>query len=306
MSLERLLSDTNAELPIPFIRFLAKGQMITAVTGSQGCGKTTLLMEMIRHIDASHPLRIQEMAFELHLRRLYPERNILSFRETETVSGQSGLDLQKKTDGAVNILGEVATDEVSAWMIQMAQVASLFTLFTHHAKTTRDLILSLRNSLLKCEMFNNESIAEQQVVSVLDFDIHLNRDVNGHRYVERITEIIGTSSETPYPDAWRDTDHPDVSAMRFQEAAQSFFERVTDRKTFEVRNILEYRNGAYVPLHRPSSTHAVEMAENMREADARAFITWLDKWWPSSVMREDGEGKEVADDFSAVPDDRAV
>jgi pilus assembly protein CpaF len=58
------------------------------------------------------------------LRKIYKDRNILSFRETETISGQDGLDIQKKTDGTVNILGEVATDPVAAWMIQMAQVAS--------------------------------------------------------------------------------------------------------------------------------------------------------------------------------------
>ena len=85
----------------------------------------------------------------MHLRKVYPDRNILTFRETETVSGQEGLDVQKKTDGAVNILGEVATDPVAAWMIQMAQVASKFTMFTHHAKTFDNLILALRNSLLK-------------------------------------------------------------------------------------------------------------------------------------------------------------
>ena len=42
---------------------------------------------------------------------------------------------KKKTDGSVNIIGEVATDPVASWMIQAAQVASKFTLFTHHAKT---------------------------------------------------------------------------------------------------------------------------------------------------------------------------
>ena len=71
----------------------------------------------------------------------------------------------------------------------MSQVASLFTLFTHHAKQQR-FGLFLRNSLLKCEMFSNEKIAEQQVVSVLDFDIHLARDYEGKRYIERITEIV--------------------------------------------------------------------------------------------------------------------
>jgi len=306
MSLERLIPDANSELPIPFIRFLAKGQMITAITGSQGCGKTTLLMEMIRHIEASYPLRIQEMAFELHLRRLYPERNILSFRETETVSGQAGLDLQKKTDGAVNILGEVATDEVSAWMIQMAQVASLFTLFTHHAKTTRDLVLSLRNSLLKCEMFNNEAIAEQQVVSVLDFDIHLTRDVGGRRYIERITEIIATASNTAYPDSWRDAADSESSAARFLETTQSFYERMTDRRTFESRNILEFRDGTYVPVHRPSSLHIAEMKSAMRDTDSAHFGEWLERWWPSAVMQVSTGREEEADDDSDIPDSRAV
>jgi len=30
------------------------------------------------------------------------------------------LDVQKKTDGSVNIIGEVATDPVASWMIQAA------------------------------------------------------------------------------------------------------------------------------------------------------------------------------------------
>lgn len=119
VTLDMLIKDENAHLPIELIKYIVKGGMITAVTGQQGSGKTTLLMAMIKHIYASLTLRIQEMAFELNLRRLYPGRNILSFRETENISGQQGLDIQKKTDGSVNILGEVATDPVAAWMIQM-------------------------------------------------------------------------------------------------------------------------------------------------------------------------------------------
>lgn len=281
MSLEALITDLHASLPISMIRFLAKGAMITALTGSQGSGKTTLLMEMIRHIDAAYPLRIQEMAFELHLRRLYPGRNILSFRETETVSGQEGLDLQKKTDGSVNILGEVATDEVAAWMIQMAQVASLFTLFTHHAKTTEDLILNLRNALLKCEMFRDETVAEQQVVAVLDFDIHLARDVEGKRYIERITEIIEAQRHVPYPAEWRMEKEPDQAGVRFHDTAQAFFERMTDRRTHETRNVIEFREGAYHAVHRPSTAHVEEMKARMRPQDAREFQTWLETWWPT-------------------------
>ncbi len=63
-----------------------------------------MLMAMIESIYETMNLRIQETAFELHLRKIYPTRNILSFRETDTISGQEGLDVQKKTDGSVNIV----------------------------------------------------------------------------------------------------------------------------------------------------------------------------------------------------------
>ena len=116
-------------------------------------------MAMIENIYETMNLRITETAFELHLRKIYPTRNILSMRETETVSGQECLDVQKKTDGSVNIIGEVATDPVASWMIQSAQVASKFTLFTHHAKTFPNLVTALRNSMLRAGTFNDEKVA---------------------------------------------------------------------------------------------------------------------------------------------------
>lgn len=277
VTLEMLIGDENSELPILMIKYLVKGGMITAVTGQQGSGKTTLLMAMIAHIYASLTLRIQEMAFELNLRKLYPNRNILSFRETDTISGQKGLDIQKKTDGSVNILGEVATDEVAAWMIQMAQVASLFTLFTHHAKTTRDLVYSLRNSLLKCEMFNNEKIAEQQVVSVLDFDIHLSRDYQGKRYIERITEIVETP-DNAYPHNFLEETDFEGKAGAFMETSAEYYKRVTDRKLFEPKNIIEFRDGRYFVANPLSKQKISEIKKAMTKEDCESFNSFIESY----------------------------
>ena len=204
VEVEELITDSKKEIPIELIKWLIKGCRVTAITGSQGTGKTTLLMAIIKYISPAFTLRIQEMAFELHLRRVYPNRNILTFRETTTVSSQEGLDLQKKTDGTVNILGEVASAPVSSLMIQMSQVASLFTLFTHHAKTTVDLVKALRNNLLQTGVFTNEKIAERQVSEVVNFDIHMSKDISGHRYIERITEIIPVES-SDYPEITSNT-----------------------------------------------------------------------------------------------------
>ena len=251
-SLEQLITGNNADIPITLLQYLMKGSRITAVTGAQGSGKTTLLMAMVKHIYASYTLRVQEMAFELQLRRIYSRRNILSFRETEHISGQQGLDLQKKTDGTVNILGEVASDEVAAWMIQMSQVASLFTLFTHHAKTFRDLVFSLRNSLLKTGMFQHEHIAEEQVVSVINFDVHMKKDAEGRRYIERITECLPRANQG---------------------------DSVKERAGFTFRNVVEYRDGEYVATAPISSECMLDMREQMTLQDAEKFGHFMKQHW---------------------------
>ena len=50
--------------------------------------------------------------------------------------------------------------------------------------------MALRNSLLKTRAFNNEKIAEEQVINVIDFDVHMEKDIYGNRFIERITECI--------------------------------------------------------------------------------------------------------------------
>ena len=197
-TLEQIITFPGYEDAINLLKYLVKGARIISLTGEQGCGKTTMLMAMIENIYETMNLRITETAFELHLRKIYPTRNILSMRETDTIAGQECLDVQKKTDGSVNIIGEVATDPVASWMIQSAQVASKFTLFTHHAKTFPDLVTALRNSMLRAGVFTNEKTAEEQVVQVLNFDIHLVKDFRGRRYIERVTECIPVEDDTTY------------------------------------------------------------------------------------------------------------
>jgi len=276
---EELITDRNNEIPITLIKWLVKGCRVTAITGSQGTGKTTLLMAIVKYINPAFTLRIQEMAFELHLRKIYPERNILTFRETSTISGQEGLDLQKKTDGTVNILGEVATAPVSSWMIQMSQVASMFTIFTHHAKTTENLVKSLRNNLLQTGEFNNEKIAEQQVADVVNFDIHLTKDISGHRYIERITEVIPVEND----------DYPEIPLMNgendikeFLSITREFYRRMTDRRIFITKDIVICENGAYKAVSKPSKAQISGIKENLKDEEKAEFDNYLNTLFPGS------------------------
>ena len=279
ISPEQLLVHENKENVIELLKYLIRGARVTAITGEQGCGKTTLLMAIMKFLYPTITIRVQETAFELHLRKIYPYHNILSLRETDTITGQEGLDVQKKTDGGVNILGEVATDPVAAWMIQMAQVASKFTLFTHHAKTFPNLITSLRNSLLKIGMFNSENVAEVQVVQVINFDIHLKRAVDGTRYIERITECIPLEQTYTYNNDYRKTKDTNQKLDKFMDNAVEYFQHMTQAQNYTYRNIVEFVDGKYVFTNPISEENIKAMRDNMSQEDIKAFDEFLDLAW---------------------------
>ena len=284
-TLEQLVRDPGKEESIELLKFLVKGARITAITGEQGSGKTTLLMGMIENIYETMNIRVQETAFELHLRKIYPTRNILTFRETDTISGQEGLDVQKKTDGSVNIIGEVATDPVASWMIQAAQVASKFTLFTHHAKTFPNLVTALRNSMLRTGVFTDEKTAEEQVVQVLNFDIHQIKDFRGKRYIERITECIPLENVNEYTFDHRNEKTLEGKFDKFFDNATRYFSKSTDKQLYTYRNIMEYIDGEYVITNPISDENIRDMKNNMDETDAEAFDRFIEKHWPEKVKK---------------------
>ena len=271
---------------IDLLKFLVKGARITSITGEQGCGKTTLLMGMIENIYETMNLRITETAFELHLRKVYPTRNILSMRETDTISGQECLDVQKKTDGSANIIGEVATDPVASWMIQSAQVASKFTLFTHHAKTFPDLVTALRNSMLRAGVFKNEKTAEEQVVQVLNFDIHLQKDFRGRRYIERVTECIPIVDKKTYDYDYNSEKTMNGKVQKFFENATTYFSKVTEQNLYRYQNVLEYVDGEYQITNKITDKNLAEMRANMDESDLGEFDAFVEKYWGDQIKKE--------------------
>ena len=285
-TLEQLVRDPGKEEVIELLKFLVKGARITAITGEQGSGKTTLLMGMIENIYETMNIRVQETAFELHLRKIYPTRNILTFRETDTISGQEGLDVQKKTDGSVNIIGEVATDPVASWMIQAAQVASKFTLFTHHAKTFPNLVTALRNSMLRTGVFKDEKTAEKQVVQVLNFDVHQVKDFRGKRYIERITECIPLENKNEYTFDHRNEKTLEGKFDKFFDNATHYFAKVTDKQLYTYRNIVEFVDGEYVITNPITDENLRGMRDNMDETDAEEFDRFIERHWKKAKTPE--------------------
>jgi pilus assembly protein CpaF len=266
----------NAYLAVQLLMYLMLCEVTCGITGRQGSGKTTLMSALVKYIDPRYTIRVLEIAPELYLRELYPERNILSVQETDYVSATILQDALKKSDAAVSIVGEVASDSIAARMIQLGQVASLFTIFSHHGKTPKDLVYALRNSLVNAGGFTNMLTAEQQVIDVVKIDIHLDYTPDGKRYIERISEIIRLDDAIPYPDY--DEKDP-INTMN--SITKEYYVRRTDRQTFIIKDILCYdvKTHTYYTKNWISSNLTEYMMNNISDQKRSEFEQFIaDNW----------------------------
>lgn len=262
---EVVLPDTNNAAPLTLIKWLIRGYTNIAITGMQGTGKTTLLKSIISYFPKFLNIRVQELEFEANLRYTYPDRNIVTLQETDNVTAQEGLNLQKKMNGSCNILGEVATAEAASWLIQTSKVASLFAMFTHHAKTTQDLVIAIRNNLLDSKGgagFQNEEAAEDMVARAINIDVHM-ESIRGHRFCSRITEIIPINDRR-YPSELPENEHLSIEEKLTLDTIENQ-RRLTDRALFETRDLVVYENDHYVFKSLPSEELLQHMFNSLTE-----------------------------------------
>ena len=161
-------------------------------------------------------------------------------------------------------------------MIQSAQVASKFTLFTHHAKTFPNLVTALRNSMLRAGVFKDEKTAEEQVVQVLNFDIHLIKDE--YTFDHRKEKTLEGKFD------------------KFFDNATIFFTKETNRELYKHRNILEFVDDSYVLTNPISPENIKGMRENMNDRDMIEFDKFLERVWgirPPKIVHYDENGNEI-------------
>ena len=185
---EDLIVGEGADEIIRALKYFVGGGLHVAITGAQGSGKTTLLKALVRYISPKYNLRIEESVFELWMRKEFPQRNILTFRETESVGSTEGLDAFRKTDGNCLMMGEIGTIQAATLMIELSQVSEQ-QLFTHHAMTTEKLLGYFRNALLRTGTYSDERMAQEQVAEAFDIHILCEKDLDGNRYIKEISEV---------------------------------------------------------------------------------------------------------------------
>lgn len=259
MDLGKILTEENGEMVRKLLKWMVRGCLSIAVTGEMGSGKTTLLKILVQFIEEIYPIRVYEQVCELNLNKAYPERNILSLRESPDISGQEILDTMKKTDGTVLILGEVASHEAANYLVEISQISKM-TLCSHHGETTEDFVAYLKIAQLRTGGFHNEELAEYQAANAVNIDIHM-ENRNGHRYISKITEIV--------PDCRKELP-PGLA-----EATREYYKRRTSPLTYETREILFFREGRYELCQEFSKKAREHICGNLPVKDRKEFLEFL-------------------------------
>ena len=142
-------------------------------------------------------------------------------------------------------------------------------------------------------MFKNEKTAEEQVVQVLNFDIHLVKDFRGRRYIERVTECIPVEDKNEYTFDHKKEKTLEGKLDKFLDNATHYFTKVTDRQLYTYVNIMEYIDGEYVLTNKISDQNLREMRNNMDETDIEEFDNFVeDNWGINLKTKEELENEQ--------------
>lgn len=230
--LENSYSGEGVEKLIAYLKFLVKGSAHIAITGAMGSGKTTLLKELICYINPTYNIRTSETMFELNVRKILPDRNIVPFRETEAVPMEELIDGLKKTDASCILLGEVSTEQLAYLSTQLAKITEQ-QMLTCHPSSTEGLISYFRQALMNRGSFANEKLATEEVTRSINIDVHTDKNTEtGQRYVSYINEILPGGN---------------------------------------IRTLLQYSNGKYEVMAAPSDDLMERLLKKIRTKEQDAF-----------------------------------
>lgn len=235
--------------PTTLIEFLLKGWQTTVISGADGSGKTTLMMNLISEIHPAYPILTTQKNCG-YIRSLYPERKVLPFIKRESQIS----DNHCRRDTIVSVFD--FEDLGSPHEFLTDHLEGVFSLFTYLGNELSDIIASLSNTFMKNGICDRKSNAEQLAANLIDFNIHIERDkVSGSPYIKRITECIpfqpsynGQQYETRNIIEWQDGEYVTVQPISPERL------QIIEKRLSEVDNMQKKVNGEAAILGEVAST----------------------------------------------------
>jgi pilus assembly protein CpaF len=187
--LKDLITDKGKEYPIGVIKWAVHGCLNILFSGDQNSGKTTNTRAAVKEIDRRQPIRTLEADFELYLNDAYYNKNILGTRPNERLSFSKMIELLKSSEAHTILFGETASLEHAKYLVDLLLAGTKRIITTGHWSTSDDLISYFVHAMGAYGNSGTEEV-ERLVTRLLHLDIHCVKDNDGHRYIDRITQIF--------------------------------------------------------------------------------------------------------------------
>ncbi len=260
MGIDKLIRVEGSEEVVNMLKWIVKGCLNAVLSGDQNSGKTTCLKAMSEFFDRRNPVRTTEQEFELWLNNAYDSMNCLCLRSTEGISVMDAVNIQKKMDAAIMLLGEVNSFELAAAYLSLCLSGTKSALCTCHCVSTEDLVDYFRNAVIANGIFKTEITAEEQIANSVHIDIHWEKSPDGKRYISYINEII------PYP-----REVPESEQVLPLESIADSLKLMSRKRAFYVRPLIILENDRYVVKNNFSDRSVKRILKNLAAEDIKEF-----------------------------------
>lgn len=262
--LEDLLIDPGNNYPIEVIKWAIHGCVNMFFSGDQNSGKTTYTRASVREIDRRQPIRTLESDFELYLNDIYHDKNIMGIRPSERLPFPKLIELLKSTDAHTILFGETSSLEQAKHLINLLLAGTKRVITTGHWPTSDELVAYFVHAL---GGYGSSGFDDTQsmVARLIHLDIHCVKENNGHRHIDRITEII------PYEREDREPENK-AGVEGCLEEISHYMKLLTRKKTYYTRDIVVYEEGRYKMINPISEGLARIMLHNLPPDKHKDFL----------------------------------
>ncbi|NLP16034.1 MAG: Flp pilus assembly complex ATPase component TadA [Clostridiales bacterium] len=267
--LKDLITDHDSHYPIETIRWAIHGCVNLFFTGDQNSGKTTYTRAAVKEIDKRQPIRTLEADFELYLNDAYADKNILGTRPSARLPFPKLIELLKSSEAHTVLFGETASLEHAKHLIDLLLAGTKRIISTGHWATTDDLISYFVHALSGYGNSDVE-IIQSMVARLIRLDIHCVKDNDGHRYIDRITEIIPYDSEERSPNG-------DQGVIGRLGEISHYLKLLTRKKAYYTRDIVIYEEGRYRMINGFSDGLAEIILNNLPPDKRQSFLDFNER-----------------------------
>ncbi len=262
--LKDLITDQGCIFPIEVLKWGLKGCINMVYSGDQNSGKTTNMRASIREIDRRQQIRTIEADFELYLNDAYYDMNILGTRPNQEIGFAKLIELLKASEAHTILFGETASLEHAKYLIDLLLAGSKRVITTGHWANVDELISYF--VLAQGSEGNSTSEDRERVISrLLNLDIHHVKDNDGHRYIDRITEIIPLEREQQREGM--------INGIEGRlDRIANYLETMTRRKTYDTQDIVIFRDGEYHMVQPFSDRLTNIILQNISPAERAKFF----------------------------------